>query len=193
MEISAKSVEYVRSVMFRRITTQAINLGVIITHALMLWKLWICLSGSGSPVVVVLTGSMEPGFRKGDVLFLYLNDSPIRSGEIVVFQVEGRDIPIVHRAIMVHQRRNGDEFNILTKGDNNSVDDRHGIYADGQLWLERNHIIGRVMGYLPYVGWATIIMTENPVIKRETVDWREKVLSRQDRERPGVRFFTLDH
>ncbi|KAK3007335.1 hypothetical protein RJ639_016751, partial [Escallonia herrerae] len=100
MEISAKSVEYVRSVMFRRITTQAINLGVIITHALMLWKLWICLSGSGSPVVVVLTGSMEPGFRKGDVLFLYLNDSPIRSGEIVVFQVEGRDIPIVHRAIM---------------------------------------------------------------------------------------------
>ncbi|KAK3007716.1 hypothetical protein RJ639_015061 [Escallonia herrerae] len=114
--------------------------GVIITHALMLWKLWICLSGSGSPVVVVLTGSMEPGFRKGDVLFLYMNDSPIRSGEIVVFQVEGWDIPIVHRAIKVHQHWNGDEFNILTKGDNNSVDDRHGIYADDQLWLERNHI-----------------------------------------------------
>ncbi|KAK2986671.1 hypothetical protein RJ640_020833, partial [Escallonia rubra] len=85
----------------KNLSTANYVLGVIITHALMLWKLWICLSGSGSPVVVVLTGSMEPGFRKGDVLFLYMNDSPIRSGEIVVFQVEGRDIPIVHRAIMV--------------------------------------------------------------------------------------------
>ncbi|KAA8537508.1 hypothetical protein F0562_027116 [Nyssa sinensis] len=161
-EITMKSI---RSDSVRRITAQAISMGMIIASALMMWKLWMCLSGSDSPVVVVLTGSMEPGFKRGDILFLQMNDSPIHSGEIVVFRVEGKEIPIVHRVTTVHERRNTDEINILTKGDNNLIDDSHGIYADGQLWLERSHIMGRVIGYFPYVGWATIIMTEKPVIK----------------------------
>lgn len=36
---------------------------------------------------------------------------------------------------------------ILTKGDNNSVDDR-GLYAPGQQWLEKKDIVGRAKGYL---------------------------------------------
>lgn len=31
-------------------------------------------------------------------------------------------------------------------GDANLWDDSDGIYADGQLWLEDHHIIGRVIG-----------------------------------------------
>ncbi|KAF8405401.1 hypothetical protein HHK36_010306 [Tetracentron sinense] len=141
MDFLRKAAESIRSIAIRRITTQAINLGTVMTFALMIWKLWICLSGSDSPVVVVLTGSMEPGFKRG------------------------RDIPIVHRVITVHEHRDLGEINILTKGDSNLVDDRNGIYADGQLWLQQYHIIGRVSGFLPYAGWATIIMTEKPVIK----------------------------
>ncbi|KAK9270313.1 hypothetical protein L1049_025891 [Liquidambar formosana] len=154
-----------RSISIRRSTTQAINLGMMMTSALMMWKLWMCVSGTESPVVVVLTGSMEPGIKKGDLLFLHMNQSPICSGEIVVFNVEGKEIPIVHRVVTVHEERETEKVTILTKGDNNRVDDRHGVYADGQLWLEQNHIQGRVMGFLPYLGWATIIMTEKPVIK----------------------------
>lgn len=37
---------------------------------------------------------------------------------------------------------------ILTKGDNNSVDDSFGIYARGQQFLGREHIIGRAKAYL---------------------------------------------
>eukprot|EP00268_Persea_americana_P027291 TRINITY_DN26707_c1_g1_i1.p1 TRINITY_DN26707_c1_g1~~TRINITY_DN26707_c1_g1_i1.p1 ORF type:complete len:109 (-),score=11.80 TRINITY_DN26707_c1_g1_i1:39-365(-) len=85
----------------RRFTAQAINLGMIVSLALMIWKLWMCLSGSESPVVVVLTGSMEPGFKRGDILFLHMNEAPIRAGEIVVFDIEGRKIPIVHRVVTV--------------------------------------------------------------------------------------------
>jgi len=61
-------------------------------------------TGSESPVVVVLSGSMEPAFYRGDILFLNLGEDPIRIGEIVVFNIEGRDIPIVHRVIKVHER-----------------------------------------------------------------------------------------
>lgn len=42
-------------------------------------------------------------------------------------------------------RENG-TVKFLTKGDNNSVDDR-GLYAPGQLWLEKREVVGRARGY----------------------------------------------
>jgi signal peptidase I len=67
-----------------------------------------------SQVVVVLSGSMEPGFQRGDILFLNMGSAPIRTGEVVVFNVDGRDIPIVHRVLKVHDRDDGHQ-DILTK------------------------------------------------------------------------------
>ncbi|KAH9800261.1 Signal peptidase I [Citrus sinensis] len=145
---------------------------MIVSSALIIWKGLMCITGSESPVVVVLSESMEPGFQRGDILFLQMSKDPIRTGEIVVFNIQvatvihiaGRDIPIVHRVIEVHEQRQSGEVRILTKGDNNDVDDRM-LYAQGQFWLKQEHIMGRAVGFLPYVGWATIIMTEKPIIK----------------------------
>jgi signal peptidase len=53
----------------------------------------------------------------------------------------------------------------LTKGDNNLRDDRYGIYHEDMEWLQKEHIIGRVKGIVPYVGMATIIMTDYPLLK----------------------------
>ncbi|KAL2500774.1 Signal peptidase I [Forsythia ovata] len=118
---------------------------MIVTSALIIWKGLMCVTGSESPVVVVLSGSMEPGFKRGDILFLHMSKDPIRAGEIVVFNVDGREIPIVHRVIKVHERQDTGEVDILTKGDNNFGDDRL-LYAHGQLWLQRHHIMGRAVG-----------------------------------------------
>lgn len=64
--------------------------------------------GSWGPLtltVFLCSGSMEPAFHRGDLLFLTnFREDPIRAGEIVVFKVEGRDIPIVHRVIKVHEK-----------------------------------------------------------------------------------------
>lgn len=38
--------------------------GMIVTSALIIWKGLIVFTGSESPVVVVLSGSMEPGFKR---------------------------------------------------------------------------------------------------------------------------------
>lgn len=62
-----------------------------------------------------------------------------------------------------HSRNNG-TVKFLTKGDNNSVDDR-GLYAPGQLWLTKKDIVGRARGFLPYVGMITIYMNEYPNLK----------------------------
>ena len=41
---------------------------------------------SESPIVVVLSGSMEPAFHRGDLLFLTQSDGPFEVGDIVVFK-----------------------------------------------------------------------------------------------------------
>merc|ERR1712072_403972 len=112
---------------------------------------------SESPVVVVLSGSMEPGFYRGDILFLTNNsDHPYVPGDVVVFQIEGRDIPIVHRMMNVHEKAEG-TISLLTKGDNNQVDDR-GLYSRRQLFIGRKEIMGRAQAFLPYVGMITICL-----------------------------------
>ena len=62
--------------------------------------------------MVVLSGSMEPAFKRGDILFLSLKkikeedieeeERKTRVGEIIVFSIDGREIPIVHRVIKSH-------------------------------------------------------------------------------------------
>lgn len=42
--------------------------GMIVTSALIIWKGLMCITGSESPVVVVLSGSMEPGFKRVSAL-----------------------------------------------------------------------------------------------------------------------------
>uniref|UniRef100_A0A803LED1 Signal peptidase complex catalytic subunit SEC11 n=1 Tax=Chenopodium quinoa TaxID=63459 RepID=A0A803LED1_CHEQI len=138
-------IDAVKSIQIRQLVHQAVSLGMIVTSALIIWKALMCFTGSESPVVVVLSGSMEPGFKRGDILFLHMSKEPIRAGEIVVFNVDGREIPIVHRVIKVHERKDTGEVDVLTKGDNNYGDDRL-LYAHGQQWLQRHHIMGRAVG-----------------------------------------------
>ena len=148
----------------RQFFYQVLSFGMIVSSALMIWKGLMVATGSESPIVVVLSGSMEPAFQRGDLLFLTNHDNEdIRVGEIVVFKIEGRDIPIVHRVLKVHEKQDG-SIKFLTKGDNNSVDDR-GLYAPGQYWLTHKDVVGRARGFLPYVGIVTIIMNEYPKVK----------------------------
>ncbi|CAG0894279.1 unnamed protein product [Cyprideis torosa] len=148
----------------RQLFYQVLNFAMIVSSALMIWKGLMVVTGSESPIVVVLSGSMEPAFHRGDLLFLTnYREDPIRVGEIVVFKVEGRDIPIVHRVLKLHEKENG-TVKFLTKGDNNNVDDR-GLYAPGQLWLTQKDVVGRARGFVPAVGIVTIIMNDYPKFK----------------------------
>ena len=62
---------------------QVLNFAMVVSSALMMWKGLMVLTGSESPIVVVLSGSMEPAFHRGDLLFLTnYEDVPIRVGDI---------------------------------------------------------------------------------------------------------------
>ena len=111
---------------------------------------------------------MEPGFYRGDILFLnmgfFSKPKPFETGEIVVFSVSGREIPIVHRLVRTHERADKKDVDMLTKGDNNYMDDV-ALYAEGQQWLNNKHLMGRAVGYLPKVGIVTILMNDYPMLK----------------------------
>ena len=128
----------------RQLTFQVLNLAMIVFSALMIWKGLMFVTKSESPVVVVLSGSMEPAFQRGDILFLNNAVHDVTVGDVVVFKIKDRDIPIVHRILKVHRDDYTGQVELLTKGDNNRVDDR-GLYAPGQLWLGREDILGKLI------------------------------------------------
>lgn len=86
----------------RQSLAQVLNFALVLSTAFMLWKSLSVIADSPSPIVVVLSGSMEPAFQRGDLLFLWNRDRAAEVGEIVVYNVKGKDIPIVHRVVRSH-------------------------------------------------------------------------------------------
>ncbi|EXJ67760.1 signal peptidase I [Cladophialophora psammophila CBS 110553] len=180
----------------RQSLSQVLNFALVLSTAFMLWKSLSVIADSPSPIVVVLSGSMEPAFQRGDLLFLWNRDKTAEVGEIVVYNVKGKDIPIVHRVVRSHAAAAPVEADkryrhlstlrrkesvrlildlsgnlskaspkLLTKGDNNVADDTE-LYARGQSYLDRKEdIIGSVRGYVPAVGYVTIMLSEHPWLK----------------------------
>ncbi|EFW20649.1 Signal peptidase complex catalytic subunit [Coccidioides posadasii str. Silveira] len=182
----------------RRSLTQVLNFALVLSTAFMMWKGLSIYTNSSSPIVVVLSGSMEPAFQRGDLLFLWNRSPRAEVGEIVVYNVRGKDIPIVHRVVRAFgddekspKETNGQKkkkvmssgkkdsiaagalhsdsalvsHRILTKGDNNIADDTE-LYAQGQDYLDRKlDLVGSVRGYIPAVGYVTIMLSEHPWLK----------------------------
>jgi len=165
----------------RQILSQVLNFALILATAFMIWKGLSVAANSPSPIVVVLSGSMEPAFQRGDLLFLWNRNlemnhvagPPVAAqagfpgtqvGEIVVYNVVGKEIPIVHRVVRRH-KGSKTPLNLLTKGDNNHADDTE-LYARNQFYLDREkEVIGSVVGYIPFVGYVTILLSEHPWLK----------------------------
>ncbi|KAE8350642.1 ubiquitin-conjugating enzyme/RWD-like protein [Aspergillus coremiiformis] len=160
----------------RQSLAQALNFALVLSTAFMMWKGLSVFTASSSPVVVVLSGSMEPAFQRGDLLFLWNRSPRAELGEIVVYNVRGKDIPIVHRIVRTFPELDGKTKKVkeiskssptpnnmlLTKGDNNVADDTE-LYARGQEFLNREEdIVGSVRGYIPMVGYELAELTESP-------------------------------
>ena len=59
---------------------------------------------------------MEPAFHWGDLLLpKNYEQEDIRVGEIVVFKVEGREIPILHCVLKLHEKEDGTVESLLWK------------------------------------------------------------------------------
>ena len=59
---------------------------LFVSLVITIWKSLMCLTMSESPLFVVLTGSMETGYWRGDLLLLTnFVDESLETGDVVVF------------------------------------------------------------------------------------------------------------
>lgn len=86
-------------------------------------------------------------------------EARLQPGHLVVFKYGV--FPIVHR--LVHVRTSTDRETYVTKGDYNSVDDR-GLYRHPRKYLDRQEIVGRVVGVLRIVGVLANVVRNYPFL-----------------------------
>ena len=121
---------------------------------------------TSTPMVVVVSGSMEPNLLKGDLLFLKGKDPATikngtiegKEGDIIVFDARGLwthapNDPIVHRVV---DKMYNNEWFFLTKGDANPSPD--------DAWVPEDNILGVVCGRIPYIGWVKIVLTDSGLL-----------------------------
>ncbi len=143
----------------KKIAITIIFIGIAIASPfLVYWILQIALNTT-SPITVVISGSMEPNYYKGDLLFLYGEDpANIEINEVIVFQTASYSEPIVHRVI---EKRYVGEYQFKTKGDANTFEDSGNLYTG---WLSEEDVIGTVVGRIPFIGWVKIFFTEGKLL-----------------------------
>lgn len=109
----------------------------------------------GYEIYGVLSGSMEPVYSVGGVVYVKRMDPDIvMVGDTITFHIESNDKVVAsHRVIQI----NHEEQTFITKGDANEVVDAEPVSF--------NRLIGRVDFYLPYLGYiAMYIQTKQGII-----------------------------
>jgi signal peptidase I len=111
---------------------------------------------------VVVSGSMEPVFYRGDVVviektdFLGINEikaSDLKIGDIVIYQATWFKEPVIHRIVGTGTLQNGTPYFII-KGDNNPVPDPSPVYQDQVM--AKVVSFGNTPMVIPKVGYITL-------------------------------------
>ncbi len=128
---------------FKKILSLIADISILAIIVLISYSLY-----AGIVPLVVISGSMEPTIGMGDIALIVRvrNLSDIRVGDVIAFWNENQIV--VHRVIDIV--RGG----FITKGDANPSPD--------PFIVNRDFVVGRVIGSIPKIGWITIIIRSSP-------------------------------
>ncbi|OQD79782.1 hypothetical protein PENANT_c044G06847 [Penicillium antarcticum] len=160
----------------------------VIATCFMGWKALSLWTGTPYPVMIVTTESMVPAFFPGDILFISNHPQNVELGDLPVSWLPHSAFPMIHRVLRVLYEDKSDPDStqlILTKGDNNLIDDTL-MYPEGQDFLSRSQVLGFKPGLpasfetgnVQHAGYEVIEQREqrrkwqeNPeILTRDTVD-----------------------
>ncbi len=100
----------------------------------------------------VLSGSMEPKIKVGDIVLVKKVDpSIIKEGDIITYKINNSTY-VTHRVIEVFNNANNLYFK--TKGDANNTMDKEAVAADS--------LVGKVFLRIPKLGYFTDFVTTPP-------------------------------
>ncbi|PKL66377.1 MAG: signal peptidase I [Methanobacteriales archaeon HGW-Methanobacteriales-1] len=111
---------------------------------------------------VVVSGSMEPVFYRGDIVLVEkanflgiheFNPEDVKKGDIVIYNANWFPDPVIHRVVATGTAKNGTKYYII-KGDNNPVPDPAVVYPS-QI-TARVITIGNQPIFIPRIGYITL-------------------------------------
>ena len=114
-------------------------IGLMMILAILLWG----FRFMGYEVLVVQSGSMEPAYHVGSLVYVKQVDvQELKSGDVITFEL-GSGVRGTHRIVEVLGER--DNISFRTKGDNNDYADANPIRPEA--------IVGQVKFTIPYLGY----------------------------------------
>ncbi|KAJ6784324.1 hypothetical protein PWT90_07244 [Aphanocladium album] len=147
----------------RRTAHDLLSSLLLLAHLFMGWKALSYVSNSPAPIAVVTSESMEPGFQRGDVLFLWNRQETVEVGDVALVAFATRRLPMVRStidptaAVFAPPDANeksqwfaaavcadecvGSQY-IRTKGDNVPIDDAS-LYPNEEGLATRENVIGQ--------------------------------------------------
>jgi signal peptidase len=111
---------------------------------------------------VVVSGSMEPVFYRGDIVvvekanFIGINEfnpEDVQVGDIVIYKANWFPEPVIHRVIDTGTAKNGTKYYVI-KGDNNPVPDQEVVYPT-QI-TSKVIKLGNQPLFIPKIGYITL-------------------------------------
>jgi signal peptidase len=110
--------------------------------------IWFCLGVFSFMPRVIISGSMVPTMKIGDIVIVKkISGAEVNEGDVIMFPLA--NMKVTHRVVAVEEDENGRRM-FTTKGDANQS-------ADSDL-LNEKAVIGKVVLVIPKAGWLTIAL-----------------------------------
>ncbi|AIF70212.1 hypothetical protein PAP_09170 [Palaeococcus pacificus DY20341] len=112
-----------------------------------------------SPLVIVVSGSMEPVFYRGDVVLLEgVSPEDIKIGDVVVYKRPFTKYPIIHRVRGIEEY-NGERCFVI-QGDNNFIHDFYPT-SEGEIdCVPGSAIEAKALVVFPKIGYIPMVIKE---------------------------------
>lgn len=115
---------------------------------------------------VVVSGSMEPVFARGDVVVIEktnffglneINTSDVNVGDVVIYDATWFPEPVIHRVIVKGTSPDGKLY-YITKGDNNPTQDPAPVYPEQieAKVISFGQTPGQSLFIIPKIGYITL-------------------------------------
>lgn len=132
--------------------------GVSMTFVVIMVLIAALLAGArliGLQVYTVISGSMEPNYHLGSIIYVKkVEPQTLQKGDVITFMLSENTIA-THRIVEVIPDENDPTVvRFRTKGDANQIEDSNPVHC--------KNVLGRVVGTIPYLGYVSDFVQHPP-------------------------------
>ena len=129
---------------------------ILVTFVVLLCVLLVGVKIFGLQVYTVLSGSMEPEYQTGSIIYVKsVEANELQVGDVITYKLTA-NTNATHRIIEIFSNEDGNELRFRTKGDaNDTADASH---------VKEGEILGKTVFTIPYLGYIAVFIQRPPGI-----------------------------